>query len=93
MRDLRALAVGVVGDDGRIVAACRGERGLRATRDVGDRPVPALLDQTPATALAVVVLGEGHRARAAVWRDPDLDHLPVALVQADAEERLVVVQK
>ena len=95
--DERPLAVRVVRRqrEHRPVLARGGERRVRAAPDVDDRHVAVVrrpqLEVRPLERLAVAVLREGRRARLAVAAEADLDHLPVALVQADPEEVLVVV--
>ena len=64
----------------------RGERDVDDGRAGGRRLHPA-----PGAALAAVVLRVGGDVGRAVGVEPDLDELPVALVDAEAEHVLRVV--
>ena len=93
-RQLRALALAV----GEVVPGLGGvEAGLevgrvRAARDEDERVALVRLDLVPRALLGVRVLRVDGEVGLVVVH-PELDHLPVALVQAGAErERVVVVE-
>ena len=88
-----ALAVGEVVPGLGLVEAGLEVGGVRAAGDVDHRPVGVAGDLDhlrPRALLGLAVLGvDGEVGRAVV--DAQLDHLPVALVQADPERQVVVV--
>ena len=88
-----ALAVGEVVPRLGLMEAGLEVGGVRAAGDVDHRPVgiPGDLGHLrPRALLGLAVLGvDGEIGRAVV--DAQLDHLPVALVQADPERQVVVV--
>ena len=87
-----AAAVMVVGEEAARVHARREVGRVRREGDVDHRGAGVRLgDDAPGTALALVVLTVGGDIGGAVGVEPDLDELPVALVDAEAEHVLRVV--
>ena len=63
---------------------------MRGVRDVGDRRRAVALDRSQSQRLAPGVLRERHDLRAIACAEPDLQHLPVALVAAAAHDPAIL---